>query len=160
MIAHMNKSARSQRLDTIFVLIIFAVFAVSVLIVLILGATIYRNIAEVSQEGADERSVLAYIWTKTKNFNDAGMIYVSEYYGDNALIIEEVFSGVRYQTVVYHFDGWLYELFTEQGLGLGREDGVRVMELGSLSFDSLEHGLIKVTSGDRALLINPLGRSN
>ena len=155
----MNKAARSQRLDTVFVLIIFSVFAVSVLIVLMLGASIYQNMAEVSQEGADERSVLAYIWTKSKNFNDAGMIYVSEYHGSNALMIDEELGGTRYQTIIYYYDGWLYELFSEYGLTFSPEDGVRVMRLSDLAFETARHGLIKVTSGWRNLFISPLAVS-
>ena len=152
----MIKTVRSQRLDTIFVLLIFSVFAISVLIVLMLGASIYQNMAEVSQEGADERAVLAYIWTKSKNFNDAGMIYVAEYHGENALMIDEEFSGVRYQTVIYHYNGWLYELFTEKNLGLGRDSGEKIMRLEDLSFETANYGLIKVTSGGMSLFISPL----
>ena len=154
----MVNGVRSQRFDTVFVLIIFSVFAVSVLIVLMLGASIYRNISDVSSEGADERSVLAYIWTKSKNFNEAGMISLTSFHGENALVITEEFSGIEYQTVVYYFDGWLCELFTEKGLGLSPADGVRVMRLDSLSFETIDYGLIRVTAGDGSLLISPLGR--
>ena len=154
----MIKGIRGQRLDTVFVLIIFSVFAVSVLIVLMLGASIYRNISDVSNEGADERSVLAYIWTKSKNFNEAGMISVTGFHGMDVLAIIEVLGGMEYQTLVYYHDGWLCELFTEKGLGLSPGDGVRVMRLESLAFESVEYGLIRVTAGDRSLLISPLGR--
>ena len=122
-----------------------------------LGASIYKNMSELSQEGIDERSVLAYIWTKSKNFNDADMIHVSEFSGDNALIINEVFGIDEYQTIIYHYNGWLYELFTIKNSGLGREDGVKVMPLEDLTFETANHGLIKISSGNQTLLINPLG---
>ena len=152
----MLKATRGQRMDTVFVLIIFSIFAISVLIVLMLGAGIYRRISDISHDGADERTVLSYIWTKTKNFNEADMLSVTGFHGENALAINEVLGGTEYQTLVYHHDGWLCELFTEKGLGLSPQDGVRVMRLESISFESLEHGLIRVTTGGKSLLISPL----
>jgi len=63
----MMKATRGKRIDTIFVLIIFCIFAVSVLIVLMLGAGIYRNMNDISNDGRDERTALSYLWKKVKN---------------------------------------------------------------------------------------------
>ena len=41
------KTIKSSRVDTVFVLIIFCVFAISMLLVLMLGASIYKNMTEI-----------------------------------------------------------------------------------------------------------------
>ena len=152
----MLKATRGQRIDTVFVLLIFSVFAVSILIVLMLGASIYQNIAEMSEEGADERLALSYVWTKTKKSNDAGIVSVSNFDGESALVIDEMIGDRHFQTIIYHDDGWLLELFSEKGFGLDRSDGSKVMRVDDLSFEAVEYGLIKVTSGNRTLFIYPL----
>ena len=152
----MPKAIRGQKIDTVFVLLIFSVFAVSVLIVLMLGASIYQNISEISEEGADERLVLSYVWTRVKMSNDAGVVYVEDFYGANALMIDEVIGDRYFQTVIYFEDGWLMELFSEKGIGLNRSDGSRVLRVDNLQFEEVDFGLIKITAGDRNLFISPL----
>jgi len=150
-------------MDTIFVLIIFCVFAVSVLMVLMFGARTYENVTEMTREGYPDRSVLSYIWTKVKNSDESGHIYVGDFHGLPTLFIEEVISDTRYLTTIYHFDGWVYELFCEAELiydsenGFVPEDGVQIVRLDDLTFDELEYGLIRVSSDARNLLIFPRG---
>ena len=155
----MLKATRGQRIDTVFVLLIFSVFAVSVLIVLMLSASIYQNIAEMSVEGADERLALSYVWTKTKNSNDAGIVQIADFDGDSALVIDEKIGDRHFQTIIYYEDGWLMELFSEKDFGLDRSDGSRVMRVAELHFEAIEYGLIKVTAGNRTLFIYPLGEN-
>ena len=152
----MIKLKRAQRIDTVFVLFIFSVFAVSILIVLMLGASIYHNITEMSEEGADERLALSYIWTKTKKSNDAGALKIDDFYGENALIIDEVIGDRHFQTIIYYEDGWLLELFAEKGFGLARSDGSRILRVESLKFEAIEYGLIKITAGNRTIFLNTL----
>jgi len=156
----MMKTTRGQRVDTVFVLIIFCVFAVSVLMVLMFGATIYQNMTEISREEQDERTVLSYIRTKVRNNDEAGSVYVGDFQGLPALCYDEEFGGIAYRTVIYHYNGWVYELFSEAELDFHPQDGVPIMELGELRFDKLDRGLIKVSSGTKELLILPRGSSS
>ena len=152
----MIKAARGQKIDTVFVLFIFSIFAVSVLIVLMLAASIYQNISEMSKDDADERLVLSYIWTKTKKYNDVDKIHIADFDGNNALFIDVVINDRFFQTIIYFEDGWLLELFAEKGLGFGRADGNRIMRVSDLTFEEIEWGLLKITAGNRYLLISPL----
>ena len=157
----MKKKIRRQKIDTVFVLIIFCVFAISVLMVLMLGASIYKNMSEISRDGYDERTVLAYFWTKVKNGDDAGNIYIGDFHGIPALCFDEVYTDSTYVTMIYHFNGQVYELFTEVGyeLGLEPEDGESVMKVDNLRFEGLDNGLIRVTVGSKSTLISPRGKT-
>lgn len=154
----MIKTNQGKRIDTVFVLIIFCVFAISVLMVLILGAGIYRNMTGISREGRDERTVLSYIWTKVKSNDKAECVYIGDFHGLSALCFDEVFDEITYRTVVYHYDGWVYELAYETSLDFMPENGERIMEIQYLSFENLGDGLMRVSSGINSLLISQRGK--
>jgi len=151
----MTGAARGQKIDTVFVLMIFCVFALSVLLVLILAASIYQNITEISRDGQDERVALSYIWTKVKNTDDAGSIHINEFHGVIALCIDEDIEGIIYRTAIYHFNGSVHELFSELSLNLYPEDGIRIAPAPYLAFEGLDNGLIEITAGASRLLISP-----
>ena len=151
----MLKTTGKNRVETVFVLVIFSVFALSVLMVLMLGAGVYKNMTEISRESQDERIALSFIWTKVKNGDEAGKVYVGEFSGMPALCFDSEYGDADYRTVIYHYDGWVYELFSEIGYDFGPEDGVKIFAIESLSFAEAEYGMIKVTAGDRSLLISP-----
>jgi len=153
----MTKTVRKQKIDTIFVLIIFCTFAVSILMVLTYGARIYKNLTEISRKGSEERTILSYIWTKVKNNDNAASIYVDDFYGIPALCFDEEFGGIFYKTAVYHYDGWVFELFCEKDLDLPPDAGMRIISIPELTFEELENGLIKISAGARTLLVFPRG---
>lgn len=154
----MIKTTRNSRIDTVFVLIIFCVFAISVLMVLMLSADIYKNMTDISREGYDDRTGLSYIWTKVKNNDENGAIFIGDFCGLPALCFDEEFDVTTYRTMVYFYNGWVYELFSETDIDFLPEDGERIIQIDDLKFDSLDNGLIKVTSGISSLLISPRGR--
>ena len=159
----MMKTTSGRRVDTVFVLIIFSVFALSVLMVLMLGASIYRNMTDIADENKDESTIISYVWTKVKSSDRTGSIYIKEHFGQNALCIDNVYDDSRYTTIIYIYEGWLYELFSERELidetdpelAFMPADGVRVMEIGELNFEAQSHGLIRVSSGALSMLIYP-----
>jgi len=151
----MIKSGRGKRIDTVFVLIIFCVFAVSVLMVLMLGAGIYRNMTDISNDGRDERTALSYIWSKIKSNDNAGQIYIGDFQGLPALCIDEEIDGVTYQTAIYHYNGWIYELFYEKDIDFSPDGGQQILKIDDLKFETLDRGLIKISSGASSVLISP-----
>ena len=151
----MNKVIRKRSIDTIFVLIVFSIFAVSILMVLMFGASIYRNINELSRESESEHTALSYIWTKTKNFDDADSISIGEFNGITALLIDESFGDYNFRTAIYHYDGWLYELFSQVGLEFSPADGTRIVMVDNLSFETVNDRLFRATAGDKSLLLSP-----
>lgn len=146
---------RGQRVNMVFALIVFCAFAMSLLTVLMLGANAYRSITEMSRKGYDERACLSYVWTKVKNGDDAGTVKVGDFHGLSSLCIYEEVDGVMYQTVIYAYDGHLYELFHETGIALSPEDGTPILKTEFLRFEQLENGLIQVQDSYGSLFIYP-----
>jgi len=153
----MNKVTKSRSIDTIFVLIVFSIFAFSVLMVLMLGASVYRNINDISRDGQDERMVLSYVRTKIKNNDIAGSVHVDDFGGVPALFIDERIGDTDFVTVIYNYNGWLYELFSETSLEFSPGNGVRIARIENMRFNEADHGLIKVSAGDLSILLSPRG---
>ena len=173
----MRKSRnRSQRIDTVFVLLIFCVFAVSVLMVLMLSASTYKNMNDISQDEIDERTALSFIWTKIKSNSGDGGVFVDYFYGIPALCFDshvdytfeeiELFSDEidfyddepdykTFRTMIYYLDGGMYELYFELGVDLEPDSGVFIIDVDSLTFQDAGDGLIRIISGTRSMLVYP-----
>jgi len=156
----MKKKVQNRKIDTIFVLIVFSIFAFSVLMVLMLGAGIYKNMTEISRDGQNERTVLSYVRTKAKNYDGADRVYLDDFNGITALRIDEEYGETSYRTFIYHYDGWLCELFSETSLDFDPVDGIQISRIDDLSFEDLENGLIKVTAGKMNMLLSPRGSTD
>jgi len=151
----MIKAKRGRSIDSIFVLIIFSIFAFSVLMVLMLGASIYRNIHDISRSGEDERIALSFVRTKIRNMDNYDSISVGEFDGTTALFIYRTIGGRLFRTVIYNSDGYIYELFAEASLTLTGATGMRIAPAPSLNFEKTEFGLLRVSAGDLSILLSP-----
>ena len=155
----MKKAVGGRKADTVLVLILFSVFAISVLFVIMLSASIYRNMTEITRDSQEERTVLSYIWSKVKNHDEAGNVYVGEFGGLTALCFDKEYGGTMFQTAIYHHDGWVCELFYEKGVRLYPEDGIQIVKIDELTFEEIDYGLIRASAGARSLLISPRGET-
>jgi len=154
MIYKRTKLKRGRSLDTIFVLIVFSVFAFSILMVLMLGAGIYRNIHEISRGGENERFVLSYVRTKAITSDNLGGFSVGEFDGSSALFIYEMIGERQFRTVIFSRDGWLNELFADATLDLSGAVGMRVTPIDYVQFEEVSHGLIRVSTENLSLLLS------
>jgi hypothetical protein len=150
----MKKMRRGGRIDTVFVLIIFCIFAVSVLMVLMLGASIYQNMTEISRQQQNERTVLSYIRTKVRSNDENGRIYIDQFNGLPALVYDDEFDGRQFRTAIYHYNGYIYELYSEVGLEFSPDQGTQILPLDSISFETLEDGLIRVSAGTKSIILH------
>ena len=153
------KTVHDNRAGTATALIVFCVFTMSVLTVLVLGVSAYKKVMDITREGYEERLCLSYIWTKVKNGDKAEKVYITDFQGLTALSIDEVYDGITYHTVIYHYEGWVYELFYESGLEFSPGAGVTVIGVDYLSFEPTEDGLIKVSAGSENVFISPRAKS-
>ncbi|MCL2220928.1 MAG: DUF4860 domain-containing protein [Oscillospiraceae bacterium] len=151
----MIRIKKGRSIDTIFVLIVFSIFAFSILMVLMLGAGIYRNIHDISRTGEDERTAFSYIRTKTRTSDNYESISVGEFGGSSALFIYETIGERQFRTVIFKRDGWLNELFADATLDLPPTVAMRVTPIDYIRFEETEHGLIMVSTENLSLLLSP-----
>jgi hypothetical protein len=149
-----------MKVSTITTMLLFSLFAMSVLTVLLLGVSAYRNINVVSREGHDGRVGLSYIWTKVKHGDEVGRLEIKNFHGRPALYIYEEDSWDVYNTIIYHHDGWLCEIYTMVEFTFALEDGTRIIGVENMRFETLAGGVIKISAGDDYILLTPRGVAN
>ncbi len=140
--------------DTLILTVLACAFAASVLLVLLLGAGIYQSAASSSDAAYSERVCTSYIAEKLRHGDENGAVSLGSFDGGEALFLESDDGGVRYTTIIYSHDGWLWELFCEKGADFSREDGVKIIEVRAVHFSEAEPGLFSIEA------VGPGGAAN
>lgn len=146
---------RTSKLTDLLALTVFAVFALCVLLVLLTGAKVYRNLVNAGGESYTARTAAQYVTTRVRQ---AQTVTVEDFGGCQALILPETVGEQTYITRVYCYDGYLRELYCAEEAALSPEDGEKVMEAESLDL-TLEGTLLTARIGSQTLtLYLPAGK--
>ena len=111
----MKERTRKSNIDGLPVLLLFAVFMVLILLVLLTGADVVQKLSARDQASYDGRTAVQYITTKVRQADRTGGVSVCDFAGCDALVFAEEYDGVRYETLIYCYDGAIRELFAEAG---------------------------------------------
>lgn len=118
-----GKSAHS--IDTIFALLIFCLFTICSLLLVLIGANVYRGIVGDMDSNNETRACLSYVSNKV-HAADSGSVALQNVNGQQALVISAQYGGENYRTYIYEYRGYLMELFTkaENGFTIGAGDKI------------------------------------
>ena len=128
-------------------LLVWGLFALCLLLVLLTGAGVCRDLIQQGEQTHRSRTGIGYIATRVQQGQD---VSVESFGGIRALALRESIDGECYVTYVYCREGWLWELTCPEGAGVEPEDGQRLLEAETLSL-SLEDGLLKAELDDRTI---------
>ena len=101
--------------DLLFVIALLFMFAFSVLMLIGIGASVYRRNVEVMADNSGQRISYAYITEKLRQSDREGGISTGSLGGQDALILTDTSGEVPVRTYLYVYDGMLYELVTALG---------------------------------------------
>lgn len=138
------KKFNGSAINMIAVLMLFCMFAASVLMTLMLGARTYNATKERGDASYNKRTCVSYVAEKVRHADSLGGVYVRDYYGEDALYIEEDYDGITFVTIIYHYDGYMCELFTEKGYEFEPDCGEAVIEIGALEFNMLRDNMLEI----------------
>ena len=141
----MNQNDKQKHVvDVIFVLALFAFFALSSIMLIALGASVYKRNVEKTADNYDLRASAAYVSQKVRQNDLYGDVSVSRFDGLDALVLTETISDVSYSTRLYFHDGYLCELFSRTDLTMNASTGTKIMPLKSMLFTALSDDLTRV----------------
>lgn len=135
----------NHTIDIVFMLALFCAFAAAVLSVLLAGAGAYQSIANNMEEQYDERTCLAYVDAKLRHYDERGMVAVRQFGGSDALALSETVDDTQYTTLIYYADGYVRELYFEEGLQFQPEDGEKIIAVQDLKITRLRDDLLRLT---------------
>ena len=119
--------------DVLFVVTLFAVFAICALMLVIIGADVYKKTVSSMDTNYASRTAYAYISEKIRQLDEKDAIEVCSFGDGDAIFIERDIKDRKFYTCLYLYDGSLMELFTDTPELLGPEAGSRIMDMTSFS---------------------------
>ncbi|MEG1774341.1 MAG: DUF4860 domain-containing protein, partial [Oscillospiraceae bacterium] len=102
---------KSHAMDLLFTLALFAVFAATLLMVVTIGADVYKRIADSMEKNFDLRTSLSYVAEKIRQNDTQDAVSIGTLGEGQALILEQSIGGTAYRTYIYYEDGALREIF-------------------------------------------------
>jgi len=139
---------------------LFTVFALFLTLVLLMGASSVGNIAASADERFSERTPLLYLSQRIRSFDSSDSIKITQIDGVSALVLSGSYfdslsgTGGSTEIYIYHWDGFLTELYTFDGEAPNLRIGTSLFAAESLAFDVILNSLIKVTVGDNSIYVN------
>jgi hypothetical protein len=139
--------SREHITDVLFLLTLFGVLAASSLLVVMMGANVYRQTASELDEHFLTRTPLAYVAAKVRQHDMTGAVYVTELENTAALVLEDTFGEYVYQTWIYYDEGSLKEIFLQKGEEVKKSFGLAIMETPAFLIETPAEGLLRFTAG-------------
>lgn len=134
--------------DVLFTLSLFCVFAASSLMVVTIGANVYKGTIGRMNQNFDTRASLTYITNKVRQNDRAGSVRLGELEGLPALVLTQEIGGRAYSTWIYHYEGALREIFSGADNPVKPSDGRSIVAVASFSMEQAGDGLYAFTSVD------------
>ncbi len=126
----MKEQNKKSNLTALAPLLLFVIFTTCILAVLLTGADVYKKISRRDQNSFQRRTAVQYLTTRLRQSDMAGAVFVE----NDTLFLREELNGRTYYTRIYCQDGYLYELFSKEGLEISKKFGEPILALNALHF--------------------------
>ena len=126
----MKEQNKKSNLTALAPLLLFVIFTTCILTVLLTGADIYKKISQRDQNSFQRRTAVQYLTTRLRQSDIDGAVFVE----NNTLFLREELNGRTYYTRIYCRDGYLCELFSEEGVEIPPQFGTPILALNALHF--------------------------
>lgn len=144
-----NTNHNRHVVDIVFVLALFCVFAACALMLVTLGANVYKQTMNDMDSNYSNRTAFAYVTEKLRQGDSADTISIVQYHDSTAVLFKQDIDGTTYCTYLYlDSDGYLKELFVKEGTRLGSGSssaGQKILELESFQAECLSDSLFHFT---------------
>ena len=140
----MKHEGAGNRITGLGSLVLFAVFALCVLSVLLTGAKVYQSLTQSQEQSHAAHTAAQYIATRIRQGDQLAGVAVEDFQGRDALVFSDKVGGAVYETKIYCHEGWLWELFAQEGANLAPEDGQKLCQAQALEADPPAAGQVTV----------------
>ena len=148
----MNK--KFSNTTDLLALAVLAVFAVCVLMTLLFGVRVYRNLVRRSEDSFERRTAAQYVATRVRQ---AETVTVTDFEGCEALTIHDQIGGTTYVTRLYCHEGYLRELFCAENAALQPDAGEKILPAEQLEL-AIENDLLSVRVNGVHVLLQLRGK--
>lgn len=142
------KQKSIQHVDILCALALFLVFSVCSLILVTIGANNYKGILGEINRGFNTSASLHYVTNKLHSYDMEGYIEISEIMDTKVIILNEDLSSSGYHTIIYCYDGALYELMKLKSQTFIVGNGERLIPVDDFTFSINSDSTIQLIAKD------------
>lgn len=137
-----ERTERKHVIDFLFPLALFFVLTATSVALVVLASGTYSRQVQDSEDSFASRTALSYVMEKIHLADEYGAVYAGTFDGQDAIVIRQTYSEQTYVTYLYEYDGYLRELFIQDGVDAKASDGRRILASDCFSFDETQDGQI------------------
>lgn len=138
----------SRRIDSIFVMILFFLFALTAFVLVMIGVRQYQSTADSMNYNYEVRTATSYLREKVRQNDSHAAISIDNIEGTDVLALKSEVNGIVYYTYIYYYDGYLRELYVQDGSSYSLSAGQQIIELSGFDLSEATNRLITVTITD------------
>lgn len=131
------KQVKKANFDIVFVFGLFFLFAILALMIVGMGSQLYQRTLENVQSSYESQTSLSYITNKMR-YLGTNDVSVEQTANGSMIYINETLGGERYHTIIYFYNGYLYEQFKPVADTFHIDGGTALMQL--QYFDAYKQG--------------------
>ncbi len=125
--------------------ILLAVFLIMGMFLVTVGVGAYRSVNARAGFADEARMSLGYITNKLRAYDAEGEISIEDRNGLNTIVLTRP-SYEGYETLIYFYNGTLYEMFRDMEYEIEPEFGQALVEMKDLSFCKGTDGSIEISA--------------
>ena len=136
-----RRNEKKHVIDFLFPLAVFFVLAASSVAIVVLASGFYSRQVKASSDSYSGRTALAYVTEKMHQNDENGAIEDGTFDGENALVIRQRYGEKEYVTYLYAYDGYLRELFIQDGTEAKASDGRKILATKDFEAKEISDGI-------------------
>ncbi len=145
-----RKYHKAWMVNFISIIVTLGIFGISCLLLANIGIRVYKNVVLANDNNFELRTSLSYVATKIRQTDTVGYPKKEQKDGVDVLVLGEEIEGNMFETLIFHKDGSLYEIYQEAGAEYELDYGQETMEIENFSVQLTSTGLVTLTAMNHA----------
>lgn len=144
----MKKNLQTGRsITAFFSLLLFDIFTLLLLTLLLFSAKAYQISVKGQEENQNLHTAMTYVTTKLRQHEESS-VFLDNFYGYEALCLQDEIDGYSFITYIYLLDEELKELFVIPESSVSPEMGTTIANLSSFYIEETNTGFLFLTMKD------------
>lgn len=136
-----------HKVNGVLMILVYGIFALFSLLLVVVGARVYRNIVSASQRNTQTRAAFSYVAGKlrmsTQSLNSPE---IREEQGITILVLDTQTEG--YETRIFYYEGAIRELYQASDQEFIPEMGEKIVEVSDFRIETTEEGSLLLKAAD------------
>jgi len=140
---------RNSYIQIVCALSLFLLFSVCSLVVVTIGANNYKGILGETDKSFNTNASLHYVSNKLHSYDKPNSVSIENINGIQVLALNEDLTDSGYHTLIYFYNGYLYELLKQKHQTFVLGNGTKVFPIETFSIKKLTNSVVELTATNK-----------